>query len=73
MKEQPFELGDIVVSRYYKEETSIKRKVTKIEEDKGYQSGWKILTELFEQCLECKRYFGTEIIGWIDSGWYKKI
>lgn len=71
MTKQPFELGDLVTTPYFRDEASVIRKVVAVEPVMGYASGWGVAADGGETCPRCRRTPGTAI-GLIDSGWFKK-
>jgi hypothetical protein len=71
MTEQPFELGDLVTTPYYKDESSIIRKVIEIVPMVDYESGWGVRVDGGEVCSRCRRTPGTTT-SLIDSGWFNK-
>ena len=66
----PFAVGDAVTSDYFRDEATVVRRVTVINQDAHCESGWRAAVDGGDECKTCGRRLGTPIHG-VDSAWCK--
>lgn len=72
MKEHPpFQVGDSVTSEFYREHSSLVRKITSVRRDKSCESGWSASADGGKICSECGR--SENPICAVDSAWFTAV
>lgn len=73
----PFKVGDRVTTEYtlnsYYDVPNTILRITAIEKDRKYSSGWSVSVDRGDPCPHCGRYFMMFPICGVDSTWFKKV
>lgn len=71
-KRMPFIPGDRVVTKFYRDESDIIRRVESCVQDRACGSGWRVVADAGEPCPCCGRRAGRPVCS-VDSAWFEKV